>query len=156
MNQIEGIIIGYEDKDEEPSDESNDGPLIAELTPAEQEVYDMFKADLDIEHLINLDPISIARLYSYAGIEGVYEVEYALYSQNNSQMTKEKHIAIPVNDRGKKEEKIKMYNHIREGTFIQTNNVDGYITFNMDNFEMSFRLEKNDDGNWLVSFLPIQ
>lgn len=64
--------------------------------------------------------------------------------------------SIPESDRGSKEQYIKQFRNIDKGTFIQTSDDEGYIEYDTGEGTMGFKMIKDADGTWQVSFLPIQ
>ncbi|MEI4771917.1 RNA polymerase subunit sigma [Psychrobacillus sp. FJAT-51614] len=129
-----------------------------ELSAKEEEVYRNFQKDLDLKHLSELEPISIAKLYVKAGIDKKYDVEYALYTDREGyiQWSKEEDEKIPVSHRGSDEQIIKQFKNIDKGTFVQTSDYEGYIEYDLGEGTNGFQMIKNVDGVWQVSFMPIQ
>lgn len=127
---------------------------IFDLTSEEAKAYYEFQQDLNTDHLYGLSPINIARLYIFAGYEGKYDVQYALYTDREEYImwSKEEHLNIPDSERGSFE----IYININEGTFIETSDHTGYIKFFINGDPMGFQMIKNEDGIWQVSFMPIQ
>ncbi|WP_239635113.1 RNA polymerase subunit sigma [Paenibacillus sp. H1-7] len=154
-------------------------PVVATISPAqdtvssnefrlsarEQEVYINFEQDLKEQHLKELDPISIAKLYVQASLDGKNEVVYALYTDRKGhvQWTKEEHEQFAASDRGTKDQILKIFKHIETGKFIQTSDSEGYIEYqsnkdaeNKPENKSGFKMIKDEDGIWNVSFQPIQ
>jgi len=129
-----------------------------ELTAKEEEVYSVFQKDLNLKHLIGLEPISVAKLYVKAGIDKKYDVQYALYTDREGyvQWSEEEDEKIPDSDRGSKEQTIKKFNNIDKGTFIKTSDYRGYIEYDTGEETIGFQMIKNEDDIWQVSFMPIQ
>lgn len=133
------------------------------LSAIEQEVYNNFQKDLNEQHLKGLEPISIAKLFIQAQLDDNYEVVYALYTDKDVLWTKEEDEKTPDSDRATNEQTLETYNNIETGKFIQTGDFEGYIEYRSDrdaedNAEnmSGFRMIKDDDGIWNVSFMPIQ
>jgi hypothetical protein len=135
------------------------------LSAKEQEVYNNFQKDLNEQHLKGLEPISIAKLYVQAQLDDRNDVVYALYTDRDGhvQWTKEEHEKTPDSHRGTNEQTLKTYNHIESGKFIQTSDFEGYIEYQLDKDgedkaenKSGFKMIKDDDGIWNVSFMPIQ
>lgn len=142
-------------------EEKKKPPVIKEeftLSNEENNAYQLFLKDLNEVHLKDLSPISIAKLYVKAEIDQQYDAVYALYTDRKEhiQWTKEEDRAIPEEDRGTKETLIKKFKNIGEGTFIQTSDDQGYISFQGPDGELGFQMIKDDDGIWNVAFQPIQ
>lgn len=118
----------------------------------------IFKKDLNIEHLSGLDSVSVAKLYVQAVVDKNYDVKYALYTDREEYIlwSKEEDQNIPESDRGSKEQLIKQFSNIDNGTFIQTSDYEGYIEYDTGEGMKGFKMVKNVDGTWQVSFLPIQ
>ena len=129
-----------------------------ELSTKEEEAYSNFQKDLNLKHLIGLEPISIAKLYVKAGFDKKYDVQYTLYTDREGyvQWSKEEDKKIPESDRGSVEQHIKQFKNIDKGTFIQTSDYEGYIKYHSGEGTNGFKMIKNADGIWQVSFLPIQ
>jgi hypothetical protein len=131
------------------------------LSAKEQEVYNNFQKDLNEQQLKGLEPISIAKLYVQARLDNKNDVVYALYTDKNGhvQWTKEEDEKIPNSDRGTREQILKTFNNIEIGKFVQTSNFEGYIEYQSSEDTKSksgFKMIKDDDGIWNVSFKPIQ
>ncbi|MBU5213167.1 RNA polymerase subunit sigma [Bacillus oleronius] len=142
-------------------EEKKKPPVIKEeftLSNEENNAYQLFLKDLNEVHLKDLSPISIAKLYVKAEIDQQYDAVYALYTDRKEhiQWTKEEDRAIPEEDRGTKETLIKKFKNIGTGTFIQTSDDQGYISFQGPEGELGFQMIKDDDGIWNVAFQPIQ
>jgi hypothetical protein len=139
------------------------------LSPKEQAVYNSFQKDLDEQHLQELGPISIAKLYVQAALNNNREVLYALYTDKTGHVlwTKEEFGKFPKTDTGleNQERTLKLFNNIEKGVFIQTSDFEGYIEYmastgtegtqTREN-KSGFQMIKDDDGIWNVAFQPIQ
>lgn len=143
--------------------ESNNHPQGAEpnvlLSAKELEVYNLFQKDLNEQHLKELEPISIAKLYVQSQLDKKYDVTYALYTDREEfvQWTKEDDDKMPNTDRGSIEQVLKTFKGIESGEFVQTSDFRGYIEYQPNQESKSgFQMIKDDDGIWNVSFLPIQ
>jgi hypothetical protein len=131
------------------------------LSPAEQAVYNNFQKDLNKQQLKGLEPISVAKLYVQARLDNKNDVVYALYTDKNGyvQWTKEEDDKIPNSDRGTREQILKSFNNIEKGKLVQTSDFEGYIEYQSSEDAKSktgFKIIRNDDGIWNVSFKPIQ
>ncbi|TDF92817.1 RNA polymerase subunit sigma [Paenibacillus piri] len=131
------------------------------LSAKEQEVYNNFQKDLKKHHLSGLEPISIAKLYVQASLDSKNDVVYALFTDKKGhvQWTKEEDEKVPNSDRGTSEQILKTFNNIEKGKFIQTSDFEGYIEYQTSEDEKhksGFKMIRDDDGIWKVSFLPIQ
>lgn len=131
------------------------------LTEDEIRAYNNFSKDLNEKHLENLNPISIAKLYVKADIEEQYNVTYALYTNRQDFIlwTKEDDENIPTSHRGTVEQKQEIYKNIEKGKFVQTSDFEGYIEYQSNDISKTksgFKMVKNENGIWQVSFNPIQ
>ena len=150
---------GNQPIDTQPLEEN--GNKLFELTELEKQVYNNFKINFDPKELVNLEPISIAKLYIYAGYSQDYGLQYALYTdrEGHIQWSDEEDKSIPIAHRGNQEQIIEMYKNIEKGTFIKTSEYEGYIEFtptDNDDVISGFSMIKNDNGIWQVAFMPIQ
>jgi hypothetical protein len=140
---------------------SNSKSAPFELTESEQLIYSEIKKDLNENHIINLTPISIAKIYVQAGIDKNYDVQYALYTDRKEyiQWTKEEDKKIPNSDRTTRDQAIKSFTNLDKGEFIQTSDFEGYIEYQSKdepNNKLGFRMIKDEDGIWNVGFMPLQ
>ncbi|NOV01199.1 RNA polymerase subunit sigma [Paenibacillus sp. LMG 31457] len=124
-------------------------------------MYYNFQKDLNEQHLKGLEPISIAKLYVQARLDNKNDVVYALYTNKSGyvQWSKEEDKKIPSSDRGTKEQILKTFANIDKGKFVQSSDFEGYIEYQSIEEAKSksgFKMIKNDDGIWSVSFQPIQ
>jgi len=132
------------------------------LSAKEEEVYSNFQKDLNLKHLSELEPISIAKLYVKAEFDKKYDVVYALYTdrEGHVQWSKEEDEEIPESHRSSDEQIVEQFKDIDKGRFIQTNDDEGYIEYNLDegtkDIPKMFKMIKNVDGVWQVAFKPIQ
>lgn len=152
------VIEDKTDEDKVALDEPITELNLFELSAKEEVVYSNFQKDLDLIHLSELEPISIAKLYVKASFDKTYDVQYALYTDREGyvQWSKEEDEKIPEFDRGSEEQNIKQFKNIDKGTFVQTSDYEGYIEYDSDEGTNGFQMIKNEDGVWQVSFLPIQ
>lgn len=137
------------------------GNKLFELTELEEQVNNNFKINFDPKELVNLEPISIAKLYVYAGYYQDYGLQYALYTdrEGHIQWSDEEDKNIPISHRDNQEQIIESYKNIDKGTFIQTSEYEGYIEFSPtgdDEVISGFSMIKNDNGIWQVGFMPLQ
>lgn len=129
-----------------------------QLTEEEKTAYNFFKLDHDLDNLKDLSPISIAKLYVQADIDGDAETEFALYTTRPDYVmwSKEEHIKFSENDHTTASQKIAALGGIKDGKFIETSDFEGYISFENANGSQGFRMIKDPDGIWKVAFMPIQ
>ncbi|SOC44108.1 hypothetical protein [Ureibacillus acetophenoni] len=151
--EMQGKVDAWFDEVNKESNEET-GASIFDLTSEEAKAYDEFQQDLSLEHLYGLDPINIAKLYIFAGYEGKYDMQYALYTDREEYImwSKEEHLNIPESERGSFE----IFKNIDNGTFIETSDHTGYIKYFINGDPMGFQMIKNEDGIWQVSFMPLQ
>lgn len=146
---IVGKVIGY-----------NRSDLEKEWSDEEKAVYAKFHQTHDEELLRNLTPIQIARLYFYSSFKNHPETTYYFYTNRpdyiawsleehmkNAQMEQEMYVDLS-------DYYVGMAKQLTEGTFIQTSDENGYISF--DQGMTGFQLVKNEKGIWQVGFMPIQ
>lgn len=143
---------------DEVSDSSATKSNYIELSTEEEDAYGNFQKDLDLQHLSGLEPKSIAKLYVKAGLDQKYDVEYALYTDREEyvQWSKEEHENISESQRGSVEQNLQMFETIDKGTFIQTSDYEGHFVYYSSNGINGFKMMKNLDGIWQVTFMPIQ
>lgn len=144
---------------EEENETAEDG--VFELTPEEMAAYEKFTADFDTAHLKELEPISVAKLYVWAGYNQNYEAEYELLTDREESVMwdKEYHMAIPAEHRGKPEEEIKFFRNIDSGEFRSIEEFRGVIIFrHADGPEgtAGMQMVQNEDGVWQVGFMALQ
>ncbi|RLQ90066.1 hypothetical protein [Planomicrobium sp. Y74] len=144
---------------EEESEIAADG--VFELTPEELAAYENYSADFDTAHLKDLDPISVAKLYVWAGYNQNYEVEYELFTDREEYImwSKEEHLAIPDEHRAKPEDSIIFFRNIDAGEFYTGDDPFGGVSFrHADGPEGKARMNmiQNVDGIWQVGFIPLQ
>lgn len=161
MEKTEQKVIEDEDKivgDKVIVDGSTTELNLFELSTKEEETYNNFENDLNIKHLSELEPISIAKLYVKAGFDKKYDVQYALYTDREGyvQWSKEDDEKIPESDRGYNEQDAEQFKNIDKGTFVQTSDYEGYIEYALGEDTKGFQMIKNEDGVWQVSFMPLQ
>ncbi|MFC3212366.1 hypothetical protein [Planomicrobium okeanokoites] len=146
---------------EEENETADDG--VFELTPEEMAAYENFSADFDTAHLKDLDPVSVAKLYVWAGYNQNYEVEYELLTDREESImwSKEEHLAIPAEDKSSPDEVFKVFNNIEDGEFIQREEHRGYIRYYPTEARdpeatRGFQMRQNEDGVWQVGFMALQ
>jgi hypothetical protein len=129
-----------------------------QLTEEEKTAYNWLKLDHDLDNLKNLSPLSIAKLYVQAGIDGDAETEYALYTTRPEYVmwSKEEHIKFSENDQTTASQKLAALGGIQDGEFVKTSDYEGYISFENANGSQGFRMIKDPDGIWKVAFMAIQ
>ncbi|RAZ81272.1 hypothetical protein [Planococcus halotolerans] len=146
---------------EEENDTAADG--VFELTPEELAAYENFSADFDTAHLKDLDPISVAKLYVWAGYNQNYEVEYELLTDREESImwSKEEHLDMSQDFKSTPQEVLALFNNIENGEFIQPNESEGYIRYyptedKGPEAKKGFGMLQNEDGAWQVRFMPLQ
>jgi hypothetical protein len=132
-----------------------------ELTQEEQKIYSELQIDLSEQHMKNLPPISVAKIYVQSQFDENYDVTYALYTDRNDHIrwTKEEDDLIPESDRGTREQLLKTYTNMDKGVFIETSDYEGYIEYQSNkegNSKSGFQMVKDEDGIWNVGYMPIQ
>ncbi|PKH12197.1 hypothetical protein [Planomicrobium sp. MB-3u-38] len=144
---------------EEENETADDG--VFELTPEEMGAYENFSADFDTAHLKDLDPVSVAKLYVWAGYNQNYEVEYELLTDREESImwSKEEHLAMPNEHRAKPEDSIIFFRNIDDGEFHTADGLSGGVSFrHADGPEgkASMNMIQNEDGVWQVGFMALQ
>jgi hypothetical protein len=144
-------------------EEQRSGEIVIDQSPfklseKESAAYNWFKLDHDRVNLRGLTPLSIAKLYVQAGIDGDAETEYALYTSRPDYVrwTKEEHLMYAANSKVSKEEILAAFQGLQHGEFIETSDFEGYIKYENPNGMQGFHLIKDEDGIWKVGFMPIQ
>lgn len=164
INMVLTGCFNKENKSVEPTPSQTSAPNSSyefKLSAKEQEVYNNFQKDLNEQQLNGLEPISIAKLYVQARLDNKNDVVYALYTdkEGHVQWTKEEDEKIPNSDRGTREQILKTFKNIEKGKFVQTSDFEGYIEYQSSEDTSSksgFKMIRDDDGIWNVSFKPIQ
>lgn len=144
---------------EEENETADDG--VFELTPEEMAAYENFSADFDTAHLKDLDPVSVAKLYVWAGYNQNYEVEYELLTDRDEYVmwSKKEHLAIPDEHRAKPEDSIIFFRNIDAGEFHTADDPFGGVSFrHADGPEgkANMNMIQNEDGIWQVGFMALQ
>lgn len=152
----ENVIAPNEEKENVIAEDG-----VFKLTPEELAAYEKFSVDFDTAHLKELEPISVAKLYVWAGYNQNYEVGYELLTDREESIMwdKEYHLAIPTEHRGKPEEEIEFFRNIDSGEFRSIEESRGVITFrHADGPEgtASMQMVQNEDGVWQVGFMALQ
>lgn len=135
---------------------------IFNLTEEEQIVYENLKEELSTSVLEGINPFSIAKIHIQAGIDGEWEAEYAMFSEQGREMTLEEWGMYYEDERSEADQSnlVSLANSrfslIDEGTFVDISETEAYILFtDIYNEELVFRFIRNDDGIWEVRFHPI-
>lgn len=134
------------------------------LNESEQQIYDALVDKLDKEKLVGLEPLSVAKLYVQASLDGQHDLEYFLYTtrEGHVQWSKEEYdqdVKKQGNDSSEEALEIKKRNfqNIEKGTFIETSDYEGYIKYEKDGGDNAgFQMIQDEDGIWKVAFMPIQ
>lgn len=130
------------------------------LSSEESAAYSAFRQSKNNSELASLEPISIARLYLLADMEGDEELTYAFYTDEADYIAwglEEQKDFSPFDQRSI-EKTTKLFRELSNGEFVQTSANEGYISFVQEDAEAlaGFQLRKNKDGIWQVSFMPMQ
>jgi hypothetical protein len=144
-----------------PSLSEGDNEELFELSSVEEQAYSNFQNDLDLGHLSGLEPISVAKLYIYAGYYKDTEVQYALYTDRKDriQWSKEEDENFPDSDRATEEQTLTLFKDFEKGAFVKTGEYEGYIEFEAgedSEAKSGFKMIQNEGGIWQVAFMPIQ
>jgi len=133
--------------------------LSFELEQDEKKIYEQLKDRFDESVLLNVDPISIAKLYIYSNYHNEYDVAYTLYTQREGHVawSNEDNQMIPERDRGSKEQMIANFRNIENGEFYKQSDHEGYIEYEIETGKKSyFQMIKDENNIWKVSFMPLQ
>jgi len=141
--------------------EDNVNEKLFELSSLEEQAYINFLKDLDLKRLSGLEPISIAKLYIYAGYNQDFKIQYALYTDRKDriQWSKEEDENFPDSDRATEKQVLIQFKNFEKGTFVKTSDYEGYIEFEAgegSEVKSIFQMIQNEDGIWQVAFMPIQ
>jgi hypothetical protein len=128
------------------------------LSEKERSIYDRFKLDRESKHLKELGPISVAKLYIQASLDGDAETQYALYTTRPERVrwSKEEHVGYSKNEKTSSESILASLGGIQNGKFNEENDFEGFISFETSNGPGFFQMVKDIDGIWKVAFMPIQ
>ncbi len=142
---------------------NNYGDLI-DLDYYEQKKYEEFKLSYDDYVLIDLQPISICKMYLYASLVEDYDMVYELYTTNDEYVhwTKEEDQNIPQEHRRQDftifkdvyDLNVNYSQFDEEHATITWKSKNGYIE-EQEMFTYIFTLIKDADV-WKVNFLPMQ
>ncbi|MEK5440648.1 hypothetical protein [Fredinandcohnia sp. FSL W7-1320] len=129
-----------------------------ELNEVERVAYEEFKLEHDLEAIRTLEPISVAKLYLQANADGDQETSYALYTTREEYVmwSKEEDKKYWEKETRNPESYKEPFYGLGSGTFHQTNEYQGYISFRNQNGDMGFQMVKDENGVWKVAFMPIQ
>jgi hypothetical protein len=151
----DGKVEIYAPLDEYVPEVKND----LELNDQERTAYEQFKSEHNPEALRGLEPISVAKIYIQANADGDQESSYALYTTREDRimwsLEEDKKYWEEEGTRDAETYK-KPFFGLGSGTFHQTSDYEGYISFPNQNGEMGFQMLKDENGIWKVSFMPIQ
>ena len=132
------------------------------LTPEDIYIYERFKEELSTSVFEGVDPFSIARIHIQAGLDGEWQVEYAMFNElgryrtledwgmffeeEMSQINRE-FLAIVAND---------TFGLMEYGIFIEDSDTEAHILFQSVHGDyLVFRFVKNNNGIWEVRYNPI-
>jgi hypothetical protein len=129
-----------------------------ELSETETAAYNWFKLEHDRDNLKDLSPLSIAKLYVQAELDGDGETQYALFTTRTDRImwSKEEHLKFAKKEQVSKENILAAFQGLQNGEFVATSDFEGYIKFENANGTQGFQLVKDPDGIWKVAFMPIQ
>ncbi len=128
------------------------------LSSDEQKIYDKYKLDRNIKLLLNIEPITIAKLYVQAIMEEEYDLAYSLYSEDSEKPTKDEYVkTIKGLDKTIKEQYVNNAKAVEKGKFIAENENKGYIEYELiQDHPMALDMVKDSDGIWKLKYIPIQ
>ena len=146
---IRGTVLGYDKAAFED-----------EWSADELALYDAFKKSYDLNVLVGADPITIARLYSYAQMIGDDETGYELLTsrEGHVQWTFETHMAEKEYEQPVEPiSEILFVKMLAKGEWIPTSEYEGYIRMEREDGKwIGFRMVQAENGAWEVGFMPIQ
>lgn len=150
--------IGYTDdakKSAVNQDEVSEDFL--KFSPKEKEAYNWFRLEQNIENLMGLSPITVAKFYIQAELDEDFVTQYALYTTREDRImwSKEQHMEYSEEPQDK-QTIMRAYEYLADGHFVKSDEQSGYIYFQGENGPMGFQMVKDKNGVWKVSFMPIQ
>lgn len=131
------------------------------LTPEEQAVYEAFKMDYDLEHLRDISPVAIVKMFLLSEVEKDYKTYEALYTTVENKQT------LDVKQHYEKTKAVRQqmfttelnrliisgFNGIENATFEQRSETEGWVVYTGENgFPAEVRMQKNEQGIWQPSF----
>ncbi|MGD7054311.1 hypothetical protein [Sutcliffiella horikoshii] len=124
-----------------------------ELTAEELDVYQQLKTGFNQQLLLDLSPISIAKLFVQATNDEEWELQYELYTDREDvrRIDKEEYfreMVFPDKD---------VLFGIQDGTFHDDGDGYGHISYtNIYGQKWGFQMVQEKDGSWAVAFVPLQ
>ncbi|TYS58480.1 hypothetical protein FZC74_11770 [Sutcliffiella horikoshii] len=124
-----------------------------ELTAEELDVYQQLKTGFNQQLLLDLSPISIAKLFVQATNDEEWELQYELYTDREDvrRIDKEEYfreMVFPDKD---------VLFGIQDGTFHDDGDGYGHISYtNIYGQKWGFQMVQENDGSWAVAFVPLQ
>ncbi|WP_128102121.1 RNA polymerase subunit sigma [Paenibacillus sp. DCT19] len=141
------------------NDATPQSSLSFELEQDEKRIYEQLKDGLDESVLLNVDPMSVAKMYVYSSYQGDYDVTYSLYTQREGYVawSRVEDQQIPEKDRGNKEQITANFRIIEQGEFYHQDEYEGYIQYEKEAGATSyFQMIKDENNIWKVAFMPLQ
>lgn len=148
QNEILGKVLGYS-----PHSMTN------EWTNSEIAIYKAFKENYDSNVLIDLEPVTIARLYMYTLLLDDKETQYHLLTTRPEfkGWSLDEHLSPSYTSAPADPEYIiELAKKINEGQFIATGPGQGYIHYGEGIDMIGFNLIQGENGAWQVAFMPMQ
>lgn len=152
-NIFVSYIFGIKSNDFELLDENVTGYLSSQ----NQQIYDKYKNNTDINLLKNLDPVVIAQFFAQSLLEGDYDLAYSFFAQTDNLPTQYdftkglKNLYKPTKD-----EYIKNLKTVQNGSFVKEEEGKGYVQYEvMPDHPMALDFVKNNDV-WQVIYTPIE
>ncbi|WP_145408520.1 RNA polymerase subunit sigma [Paenibacillus xylanexedens] len=133
--------------------------LSFDLEHDEKRIYQQLKDELDESVLLNVDPISVAKMYVYSSYQGDNDVNYSLYTQREGYVawSRSEDQQIPERDRGNQEQIAANFRNIEQGEFYNQSEYEGYIQYEKEAGATSyFQMIKDENNIWKVAFMPLQ
>ncbi|CAG9620357.1 hypothetical protein [Sutcliffiella rhizosphaerae] len=137
-------------------EEANQNAVNFELTEEEWQVYELLKEEFNKQHLKDLSPISIAKIYVQASLDEELELSYELHTDREDVMQVDREEYLTEWEHSSPEQIRDTFFGIQDGIF-HDNGDSGYISYtNTYGQQWGFQMLKEEDGSWSVSFLPLQ
>ena len=138
---------------------------LTDLNAYEYSKFNEFKLNYDDRVLLDLEPLSICKMYLYASCIKDFATSYELHTTNKDGLfwSKEEEMNIPLKDRRSDFKifediyglKVEIRGDNEENAIISWFSKNGYYDESIGANKYCFRLEK-DEENWRVPFLPMQ
>lgn len=135
------------------------------LTAYEQLIFGQFKEAHDDSILEGLGPVSVCKMYLYAGLLRDYGTEYELYTREEGYVLTPKEEYLSIRDRRKDFSIFQQVYDLKiefdstadpKDVQISWKSCNGYVDDKQGAFTYTFCLRKENGSVWKVCFLPMQ